>query len=188
MTMTAPTTTKTISTRWRKSTLLVVFLAMSMSLFTGTYAFLLPSSKRTTVTDTPARMETLRREYQRRIVRGKRRAVTERIDSRLTSAFTRLWGSSADFPPRSSSNENEDTSTPWGRNKARMDFRYFLTQRSIQSFVYLLKQCREEYTIQYLEVSQKHLRKMSRCLLCYSTHNYHAHAFASEENAGIQKY
>ena len=38
------------------------------------------------------------------------------------------------------------------RNKARMDLRNFLTQRSIQSFVYLLNQCREEHTVRWLEV------------------------------------
>lgn len=37
------------------------------------------------------------------------------------------------------------------RNKARMDLRNFLTQRSIQSFVYLLNQCREEHTVRWLE-------------------------------------
>ncbi|KAL3905407.1 MAG: hypothetical protein SGILL_009690 [Bacillariaceae sp.] len=37
------------------------------------------------------------------------------------------------------------------RNKGRLDLRNFLTQRSIQSFTYLLKQCREEHTIQFLE-------------------------------------
>ena len=38
------------------------------------------------------------------------------------------------------------------RNKARMDLRNFLTQRSIQSFVYVLNQCREEHTVRWLEV------------------------------------
>jgi len=35
--------------------------------------------------------------------------------------------------------------------KARTDIRLFLTQRSIQSFVYLLNQCREEHTVRWLE-------------------------------------
>jgi len=38
--------------------------------------------------------------------------------------------------------------------KARTDIRNFLTQRSIQSFVYLLNQCREEHTVRWLEVSR----------------------------------
>jgi hypothetical protein len=38
------------------------------------------------------------------------------------------------------------------RNKDRTDIRNFLTQRSIQSFVYLLNQCREEHTVRWLEV------------------------------------
>ncbi|OEU09306.1 hypothetical protein FRACYDRAFT_212404 [Fragilariopsis cylindrus CCMP1102] len=37
------------------------------------------------------------------------------------------------------------------RNKDRTDIRNFLTQRSIQSFVYLLNQCREEHTVRWLE-------------------------------------
>ena len=39
-----------------------------------------------------------------------------------------------------------------GRNKARTDVRNFLTQRSIQSFVYLLNQVRDEQTVRFLEV------------------------------------
>jgi len=35
--------------------------------------------------------------------------------------------------------------------KTRTDIRNFLTQRSIQSFVYLLNQCREEHTVRWLE-------------------------------------
>jgi len=35
--------------------------------------------------------------------------------------------------------------------KARTDVRNFLTQRSIQSFVFLLNQCREEHTVRWLE-------------------------------------
>eukprot|EP00537_Pseudo-nitzschia_pungens_P010027 CAMPEP_0172390518 /NCGR_PEP_ID=MMETSP1061-20121228/7143_1 /TAXON_ID=37318 /ORGANISM="Pseudo-nitzschia pungens, Strain cf. pungens" /LENGTH=663 /DNA_ID=CAMNT_0013120917 /DNA_START=230 /DNA_END=2221 /DNA_ORIENTATION=+ len=49
-----------------------------------------------------------------------------------------------------------DHNTPSGGGegffpKARTDIRYFLTQRSIQSFVYLLNQCREEHTVRWLE-------------------------------------
>ena len=36
--------------------------------------------------------------------------------------------------------------------KSRTDLRIFLTQRSIQSFVYLLNQCREDHTVRWLEV------------------------------------
>jgi len=35
--------------------------------------------------------------------------------------------------------------------KSRTDVRIFLTQRSIQSFVFLLNQCREEHTVRWLE-------------------------------------
>ena len=46
------------------------------------------------------------------------------------------------------------------RNKARMDLRNFLTQRSIQSFVYLLNQCREEHTVRWLEVRYRDLNSI----------------------------
>jgi hypothetical protein len=48
--------------------------------------------------------------------------------------------------------------------KARTDIRIFLTQRSIQSFVYLLNQCREEHTVRWLEVSRKSFRRTTRRL------------------------
>jgi hypothetical protein len=41
------------------------------------------------------------------------------------------------------------------RNKARTDVRSFLTQRAIQSFVYLLNKCRDPHTVNWMEVSQK---------------------------------
>jgi hypothetical protein len=36
--------------------------------------------------------------------------------------------------------------------KSRTDLRQFLTQRSIQSFVFLLNQCKEGMTVRWLEV------------------------------------
>jgi len=51
----------------------------------------------------------------------------------------------------SSSPPPSDSGEVWVRNKARTDIRNFLTQRSIQSFVYLVKQCREEHTSRWLE-------------------------------------
>ena len=38
-------------------------------------------------------------------------------------------------------------------NKARTDIRNFLTQRAIQSFVFLLINCRDQATVRWLEVS-----------------------------------
>jgi hypothetical protein len=38
-------------------------------------------------------------------------------------------------------------------NKARTDIRNFLTQRAVQSFVFLLSHCRDEATVRWLEVS-----------------------------------
>jgi hypothetical protein len=69
-----------------------------------------------------------------------------------------LWGtggsSSGDYPGDGEDDHLGSSSSkfPWARNKARTDIRYFLTQRSIQSFVYLLNQCREEHTVHFLEV------------------------------------
>lgn len=40
------------------------------------------------------------------------------------------------------------------RNRARTDVRNFLTQRSIQSFVFLLNQVRDEQSVKFIEVSQ----------------------------------
>jgi hypothetical protein len=47
------------------------------------------------------------------------------------------------------------------RNKDRTDIRNFLTQRSIQSFVYLLNQCREEHTVRWLEVRNSFINQLS---------------------------
>jgi hypothetical protein len=66
---------------------------------------------------------------------------------------TRLCGGANDWYDQ----ERNFGGAPWRRNKARTDIRYFLTQRSIQSFVYLLNQCREEHTVQFLEVSSKRM-------------------------------
>ena len=52
------------------------------------------------------------------------------------------------------------------RNKDRTDIRNFLTQRSIQSFVYLLNQCREEHTVRWLEVRNFSFSQLS-CLILY---------------------
>lgn len=41
------------------------------------------------------------------------------------------------------------------RNRARTDLRNFLTQRSIQSFVYLLNQCHDGHTVGWLEVRKR---------------------------------
>jgi hypothetical protein len=38
------------------------------------------------------------------------------------------------------------------RNRLRTDPRNFLTQRSIQSFVFLIDQCKEEHTVRWMEV------------------------------------
>jgi hypothetical protein len=38
-------------------------------------------------------------------------------------------------------------------NKARTDIRNFLTQRAMQSFIFLLINCRDEATVRWLEVS-----------------------------------
>lgn len=67
----------------------------------------------------------------------------------------------------SSSPPPSDSGEVWVRNKARTDIRNFLTQRSIQSFVYLVKQCREEHTSRWLEVRTKILNKNASQLNVY---------------------
>lgn len=44
---------------------------------------------------------------------------------------------------------------PWALNKARTDVRNFLTQRALQSFLFLLMNCRDQATVQWFEVSIK---------------------------------
>lgn len=59
-------------------------------------------------------------------------------------------------------------------NKARTDIRNFLTQRAIQSFVFLLIHCRDEATVRWLEVSfvlvmSSWSRSRQRCRLPLTT-------------------
>ncbi len=56
-------------------------------------------------------------------------------------------------PYEGSSSTGRDASD---HNRARMDLRIFLTQRSIQSFVFVLNQCHEEHTVRWLEVRNRH--------------------------------
>ena len=61
---------------------------------------------------------------------------------------------------------------------SRTDVRTLLTQRSIQSFVYLLNQCHEEHTVRWLEVRDTVQRDSARvaghvllrvaCIVCLS--------------------
>jgi len=46
---------------------------------------------------------------------------------------------------------DSDSNDSYVFSKSRTDVRNFLTQRSIQSFVFLLNQCREEHTVRWLE-------------------------------------
>ena len=50
-------------------------------------------------------------------------------------------------------------------NKARTDIRNFLTQRSLQSFLFLLSTCRDSATVRWLEVSATN---MGNCHCCAS--------------------
>ena len=71
---------------------------------------------------------------------------------KITSTSKKTLLRLSDYPSDYEGDSSSSSSFPWARNKARTDIRYFLTQRSIQSFVYLLNQCREEHTVHYLEV------------------------------------
>ena len=60
-----------------------------------------------------------------------------------------------------SKNDDDDGRDVAALNKARTDIRNFLTQRSIQSFIFLLHQCRDGATVRWLEVSsQKHCQSL----------------------------
>jgi hypothetical protein len=67
-------------------------------------------------------------------------------------------------------------------NKARTDIRNFLTQRAIQSFIFLLSHCRDSATVQWLEVSIKRSFKSygfsTFNVLCNCTKSHKAHAIA----------
>jgi hypothetical protein len=66
----------------------------------------------------------------------------------LTSLFGK-WAENDDYDSPSSSNPPRDSLS---RNRARTDVRNFLTQRAIQSFVFLLEQCRDGHTASWIEV------------------------------------
>lgn len=53
--------------------------------------------------------------------------------------------------------QGNDSSSSRDALKARTDIRNFLTQRSIQSFVFLLNQCHEEHTVRWLEVRRLYM-------------------------------
>jgi predicted nucleic acid-binding protein len=51
---------------------------------------------------------------------------------------------------------SSDYSDALARNTARTCVRNFLTQRAIQSFTFLLEDCRDPHTVRWLEVSGAH--------------------------------
>lgn len=65
---------------------------------------------------------------------------------RKTVALSKIALSLSKSPDGNNSNKRNDAFP-----KSRTDIRMFLTQRSIQSFVYLLNQCREDHTVRWLE-------------------------------------
>jgi len=69
-------------------------------------------------------------------------------DAKISAAFPFLSSSTNLALSSSSDGDNYDSIT---FPKSRTDVRNFLTQRSIQSFVFLLNQCREEHTVRFLE-------------------------------------
>lgn len=57
---------------------------------------------------------------------------------------------------------NDEGGDPLARNKARTDIRNLLTQRSIQSFVYLLNEVRDIHTTAWIEVSRSRPAKSNK--------------------------
>ena len=71
-----------------------------------------------------------------------------------------LSSSTALFAKNKRSNSDDDDDKDHGRyqdalslNKARTDVRNLLTQRAVQSFIFLLNSCRDPHTVRWLEVS-----------------------------------
>ena len=50
---------------------------------------------------------------------------------------------------------DENGAADWSRLAARTDVRIFLTQRAVQSFVFLLKSCGDPHTVRWLEVRRR---------------------------------
>jgi hypothetical protein len=50
-------------------------------------------------------------------------------------------------------------------NKARTDIRNFLTQRAVQSFIFLLSHCRDTATVRWIEVSHWYLHHFFRAYM-----------------------
>lgn len=83
-------------------------------------------------------------------------AFVPSIPSKLHSSPAAVIGNSRLFGfGRYDSFESSRYEDALARNKARTDVRNFLTQRAIQSFVYLLNQCRDPHTVNWMEVSHK---------------------------------
>ena len=78
------------------------------------------------------------------------RIVNSVIGSITQPQTSRLFGKWESYD---TSDENPSFEDALARNKARTDVKNFLTQRSIQSFIYLLDQCRDPHTVAWVEVS-----------------------------------
>jgi hypothetical protein len=80
------------------------------------------------------------------------------VKSTLTTLFgtkDRSGGNGNDHRKNDNNDENEESSfgaSLSAVNAARTDVRNFLTQRALQSFLFLLTQCRDEATVHWFEV------------------------------------
>lgn len=84
------------------------------------------------------------------------RQLSDCHSRRHVSTSSRLWGGrSPSNPGRDGNGGGSEGSQPdhgfVARNKDRTDIRSFLTQRTIQTFVFLLNSCREEANIRWME-------------------------------------
>jgi hypothetical protein len=77
-------------------------------------------------------------------------AFVPSLPSFSTTTTTPLYASS-----RNNEDEEEEKryQAALAHNKIRTDVKNFLTQRAIQSFIFLLVQCRDPHTVRWMEVS-----------------------------------
>lgn len=75
--------------------------------------------------------------------------ATTMLPYRQWPSTTAMFGARRWHHDRGNSDDGDDA---LARNLKRTDIRNFLTQRALQSFVFLLAQCRDEATVHWLEV------------------------------------
>lgn len=133
------TTTTTTSSYLRSMYSMIVILILSMSILTSDNSnAIIPTVDGFVVVDS---MAINRNNNWKKSMIGR---ATHRHHPRR-----RLWGWNDNMDDNKDDKNYRDALT---LNRARTDIRHFLTQRSIQSFQFLLISCRDDVTSQWIEV------------------------------------